>query len=98
MAMTRYFHRNPWRELDQITNRLTQMFENNTSSMPASSGVWAPAVSVEETSDELVLTAELPGVRSEDVDVQLESAWGLQFLGHDFLRDARIGWAPTTRR
>ena len=36
--------------------------------------------------------------RGVHVDVQLESALRLRFLRHDFLRDARIGWAPTTRR
>jgi HSP20 family protein len=72
MAITRYTYGNPWRELDQLTDRLSQMFENSFP-MPSSSGAWAPAVSVEETQDELVLTAELPGVKPEDVDVQLEN-------------------------
>jgi HSP20 family protein len=72
--MTRYTYGNPWRELDQLTNRLSQMFDPSpTFPMPSNAGAWAPAVSVEETQDELVLTAELPGVKPEDVDVQLES-------------------------
>jgi HSP20 family protein len=72
MAITRYTYGNPWRELDQLTNRLSQMFEKDFP-MPSSAGTWAPAVSVEETQDELVLTAELPGVKPEDVDVELEN-------------------------
>jgi HSP20 family protein len=73
MAITRYTYGNPWRELDQLTNRLSQMFEANAFPMPSSAGAWAPAVSVEETQDELVLTAELPGVKPEDVDVEIEN-------------------------
>jgi HSP20 family protein len=75
MAITRYTHANPWRELDQLTNRLSRMFEgaNGSFPTPTTGGTWAPAVSVEETQDELVLTAELPGMKPEDVDVQLEN-------------------------
>lgn len=42
---------------------------------PATQGlaVWAPAVDVRETNDELHVTAELPGLRSEDVSVTVEN-------------------------
>ena len=74
MAITRYTHTNPWRELDQLTGRLSRMFEgHNGYPTPSSSGTWIPAVSVEETENELILTAELPGMKPEDVDVQLEN-------------------------
>lgn len=33
--------------------------------------VWAPAVDVSETEREIVLHAELPGLRKEDIDIQL---------------------------
>jgi HSP20 family protein len=73
MAITRYTYSNPWRELDQLTNRLTRMFEGSSFPAPANGGAWAPAVSVEETENELILTAELPGMKPEDVDVQIEN-------------------------
>jgi HSP20 family protein len=74
MAITRYTYTNPWRELDQLTGRLSRMFEGpNGYPTPSSSGTWMPAVSVEETENELILTAELPGMKPEDVDVQLEN-------------------------
>jgi HSP20 family protein len=74
MAISRYSHRNPWRELDQLTGRLSQMFEEGSGyPMPSSAGAWMPAVSVEETDGELILTAELPGVNPDHVDVQLEN-------------------------
>jgi HSP20 family protein len=74
MAITRYSYRNPWRELDQLTNRLSRLFEDGSDSeMPANAGAWLPAVSVEETENEMILTAELPGVKPENVDVQLEN-------------------------
>lgn len=72
MAITRFSYRNPWRELDTLTNRLGQMFDEGFP-MPSNGGNWMPAVNVEETSDQLVLTAELPGLRREDVELEVEN-------------------------
>jgi HSP20 family protein len=75
MAVIRYSNGNHWHELDQLTNRLSQMFEPVSSNpTPFSSGAWMPAVSVEESENELILIAELPGMKPTDVDVQLENS------------------------
>jgi len=76
MAITHYSYRNPWRELDQLTNRLSRVFDwenGGTFPTPSSAGSWMPAVSVEETNDELILTAELPGMKREDVELGVEN-------------------------
>lgn len=73
MAITRWTYRNPWRDLDTLTNRLTQMFDDGEFPTPSSGGNWMPAVNVEETSDQLVLTAELPGMKREDVELEVEN-------------------------
>jgi HSP20 family protein len=70
MAVVRYTQLNPWRELDQIGNRLSQMFETNGTSATVA---WMPAVSVEETQDAVLLTAELPGVQPADLDINVEN-------------------------
>ena len=72
MAITRFQYRNPWQELDQLTNRLGQLF-NHDASTHASQGTWLPAVDVEESGDELVLTAEVPGMSPDAVELQLEN-------------------------
>lgn len=72
MAITRYTYRNPWRDLDQLTNRLGRIFGEDVPGNGSGSD-WIPAVNVEETSEELVLTAELPGMKEEDIDVELEN-------------------------
>jgi HSP20 family protein len=75
MSITRYSYANPWRELDQLSNRLSRMFDGANGAFPApgGTGAWAPAVGVEETQDELILTAELPGMKADDVDIELEN-------------------------
>jgi HSP20 family protein len=71
MAITRYTYGNPWRELDVLSNRLSRMFEGTNGA--AGAGTWVPAVSVEESKDEMVLTAELPGMTPENVELHLEN-------------------------
>jgi HSP20 family protein len=74
MAVIRYSNGNQWRELDQLSNRLSQLFEPvSFNPAPSGTGTWIPSVSVEETENELILIAELPGLKPTDVDVQLEN-------------------------
>ena len=75
MAFLRYTPRStfaPWPELDLFSNRLSRVF-GNAWHEPDLAGNWIPAVDVEESSDELLLTAELPGMREEDVNVNIEN-------------------------
>lgn len=76
MAITKYTLRrptfSPWSELDVVPNRLTRMFDDAFFT-PARNGQWMPAVSVSETNDELLLTAELPGMAEDDISIELEN-------------------------
>ena len=75
MALVRYAPRSAfasWPDLDLFSNRLSRVF-GNTWDTTAPAGTWLPAVNVEEAADELLLTAELPGMREEDVTVNIEN-------------------------
>ena len=75
MALVRYAPRSAfasWPDLDLFSNRLSRVF-GNTWDNTAPAGNWIPAVNVEEAADELLLTAELPGMREEDVTVNIEN-------------------------
>ena len=72
MAIMRYSTRNPWRELDTLASRLSPLFDD-VFPTPSTSGNWSPAVSVEETADALVLTAELPGMGQDDIELEVEN-------------------------
>ncbi len=75
MALVRYTPKSTfasWPELDLFSNRLSRVF-GNAWDTPEPTGTWIPAVNVEESADELLLTAELPGMREEDVNVDIEN-------------------------
>ncbi|MDX1578380.1 MAG: Hsp20 family protein, partial [Gemmatimonadota bacterium] len=63
----------PWRETDDFENRLEAMFEEPffTPTFAPRTG-WMPTVDVAETEDALILTAELPGLTEEDIEIELE--------------------------
>ena len=75
MAIVRYPTRtltySPWRELDEVTNRLASMFDDTGVRRPNGT-MWAPQVSVAETADDLIFSAELPGMSREQVNIELE--------------------------
>jgi len=76
MAITKYALRRPtysnWSDLDEVQNRLSRFFDDSFFGMDRE-GRWLPPVSVSETKDELVLTAELPGMTQDDISIDLEN-------------------------
>jgi HSP20 family protein len=59
----------PLRELEQLTERLTDLWE---AGLGASLGHWVPLADLEETDDSWSVEIELPGAGHDDVDVQLD--------------------------
>ena len=62
----------PWREFDEMSNRLARLFDEGAEG-GRSGGIWSPPVTVEETPDALLFTAELPGLSEGDVTIDLEN-------------------------
>jgi HSP20 family protein len=59
----------PFRELDELADRVNSLWEAGvTGGLQA----WAPLADVEETEDAYSVEIELPGVRREDIDIQLD--------------------------
>ena len=61
--------RDPFRELDDLYDRFTSLWEAGPGTGLAG---WVPSAELEETDDSWVVELELPGVAREDVDVELD--------------------------
>jgi HSP20 family protein len=63
---------NPFQELDDIHSRFSKLIESTFGETPNSLfGTWTPPVDLEETDDAFIVEAELPEVKAEDVNVEL---------------------------
>ena len=64
----------PWRELSIFPNRVARLLgEPFLSSFPSDNIAFNPAIDVVEQDENLVITAELPGMKKEEVELQIEN-------------------------
>lgn len=61
----------PWAGFQELESQLDRIFHGNATPVRNTTGVWAPAVDIYETTDAYVLHADLPGVTKEDIEVQV---------------------------
>jgi HSP20 family protein len=73
MAIVRF---DPFRDLAQMQDRINRIFRDayKGDDQVLNGGDWSPAVDIFETSNhEIVLKAELPGLKREDIDIRVEN-------------------------
>jgi HSP20 family protein len=63
----------PFRDLLALQERLNRGFDSSRQTGEEQLGTWAPAVDIYETEKEIVLKADLPGLKLEDVDISLNN-------------------------
>jgi HSP20 family protein len=62
----------PWRELSAFERQVNELFgRSGRQGQGAGPALWAPALDAFHTKDDFVVRLELPGIRPEDVDVQV---------------------------
>lgn len=74
MSLTKHNNRlSPWADFDVLANRLHRAFSDSGLGNLTYGANWVPPVSVEERGDEILLTAELPGMTEDSVEITLEN-------------------------
>jgi HSP20 family protein len=76
MAIVRF---DPFRDLSQMQDRINRIFgeayRRSDNDDVLSGGEWTPPVDIFENKDhEIVLRAELPGLKKEDIDLKVENS------------------------
>jgi len=59
----------PFRELDELYNRMNHLWESGVATDVADR--WVPLADIEETDDAYVIEMELPGVKKDDIDIEI---------------------------
>lgn len=75
MTLTRWHKPNltldPLEQLSHLRDEVTRLFDSPFSTLTQGFNAWAPAVDLYEEKDNLIVKAELPGMKKEDIDVSL---------------------------
>jgi HSP20 family protein len=73
MSLVRW---NPARELNRMHDELNRLFSNffsaDTLETSFARGAWEPVVDISETPESYLVTAELPGISKDDVNISYE--------------------------
>ena len=74
MSITRY---DPFRDLRTLQEEVNRLFTGNVARAFDDEGIargsWSPSVDIYENKDQIVLEAELPGMKREDFDLSVEN-------------------------
>ena len=74
MLLTRY---EPWSAMRHLQNEMSRMFDNAVAGAEDGSNVatshWTPAVDIREDAERFVITADVPGIDPEDIEVTMEN-------------------------
>jgi HSP20 family protein len=65
----------PFRNATTLQEQFNRLFESTFPGRASESALttWAPAVDIQETENELVLKADLPGLEEKDIDLRVEN-------------------------
>ncbi len=67
----------PWRDFGSLQDRINRLFDDTLRAASEGDedlirGAWVPPVDIHETGDEYVVSADMPGVKKEDIEIDLK--------------------------
>jgi HSP20 family protein len=67
----------PWRDFGSLQERINKMFDDTMRSATTGdeelvTGAWSPPVDIHETDDSFVVSADLPGLNKQDIEIDVE--------------------------
>jgi HSP20 family protein len=62
-----------WKEFSTLSNRLSRLLDIPREDQADFLGSWSPAVDIYDKGAEVVIHAEIPGMKKEDIDVRVEN-------------------------
>jgi len=68
MALIRW---QPFQEMETLRHQMDKMFDELAGYNREVTKTWSPAVELEDTNDNLILRAEVPGLEGKDLDIQV---------------------------
>lgn len=68
MALIRW---QPFQEMETLRHQMDKMFDEIAGYNREVTKTWSPAVELEDTNDQLILRAEVPGLEGKDLDIQV---------------------------
>ncbi len=72
MAIIRW---DPFRDMVTLREKMNRLFEDQFTGKEGKDivqGTWVPSVDIYENESELILTAEVPGVKEDDIEIKIE--------------------------
>jgi HSP20 family protein len=68
MALIRW---QPFQEMETLRRQMDQMFDEKTGLNRAQQMTWQPAIELQDTDNNIILRAEIPGIEGKDLDVRV---------------------------
>ena len=73
MAIIRW---DPFRDMVSLREKMNRLFEDvftgRSEDRELTPSTWAPAVDIFETENDLIMTAEVPGINEKDIEIKIE--------------------------
>lgn len=62
----------PFRDITSLRDEMNRLFSRTVGDGVSSGSTWTPAVDIFDTEDAIVLRAELPGLATADIDIEID--------------------------